>query len=109
MAAAAVVAVGVLGHEDGGAALRALLAQTRHLAVALDLIVLQDGQLDLDALVLDLLRGGVGLLLLFLATTAQAQDQVQGRLLLDVVVRQGAPVLQLLAGEDQTLLIRGDA
>ncbi|CAM9354122.1 unnamed protein product, partial [Ectocarpus sp. 8 AP-2014] len=30
------------------------------------------------------------------------------RLLLDVVVRQGAAVLQLLAGEDQTLLVRGD-
>jgi len=29
--------------------------------------------------------------------------------LTDVVVRQGASILQLLAGEDQTLLIRGDA
>ena len=27
---------------------------------------------------------------------------------MDVVVRQGAPVLQLLASEDQTLLIRRD-
>ena len=40
---------------------------------------------------------------------AQAQHQVQGRLLLDVVVGQGAAVLQLLAREDQTLLVRGDA
>jgi len=29
--------------------------------------------------------------------------------LLDVVVGQGAAVLQLLAGEDQALLVRGDA
>jgi len=39
----------------------------------------------------------------------QAQHQVQGGLLLDVVVRQGAAVLQLLAGEDEALLVRGDA
>ena len=29
-------------------------------------------------------------------------------LLLDVVVREGAAILELLAGEDKTLLIRGD-
>ena len=34
---------------------------------------------------------------------------MQGGLLLDVVVRQRAPVLQLLAGEDEALLVRGDA
>jgi hypothetical protein len=33
---------------------------------------------------------------------------VEGRLLLDVVVRKGAAVLELLAGEDETLLVRGD-
>jgi hypothetical protein len=34
---------------------------------------------------------------------------VEGGLLLDVVVGQGAAVLQLLAGKDQALLVRGDA
>jgi hypothetical protein len=34
---------------------------------------------------------------------------VQRGLLLDVVVSQGAAILQLLASEDQTLLVRGDA
>jgi hypothetical protein len=34
---------------------------------------------------------------------------VQRRFLLDVVVGQGAAVLQLLAGKDQALLVRGDA
>jgi hypothetical protein len=34
---------------------------------------------------------------------------VESRLLLDVVVRKGAAVLELLAGEDEALLIRGDA
>ena len=44
-----------------------------------------------------------------LVATAQAQHQVQRRLLLDVVVGQRAPVLELLSGENQTLLIRRDA
>jgi hypothetical protein len=59
--------------------------------------------------VLDLLRGGVDLLLALLASTAQAQDEVQGRLLLDVVVGKRPAVLELLAGEDQALLVGRDA
>ncbi len=39
-------------------------------------------------------------------TTSQAQHQVKGGLLLDVVVAQSAAILKLLAGKDQTLLIR---
>jgi hypothetical protein len=34
---------------------------------------------------------------------------VESRLLLDVVVRKSAAVLELLAGEDQALLVRGNA
>jgi len=44
-----------------------------------------------------------------LHAAAEAQHQVEGRLLLDVVVRQGAAVLELLAREDQALLVRRDA
>ena len=33
---------------------------------------------------------------------------MERRLLLNVVVREGATVLELLAGKDETLLIRGD-
>jgi hypothetical protein len=58
--------------------------------------------------VLDLLGGSVDLLLALLTTTTQTQDKVKGALLLDVVVRKGAAVLELLAREDQTLLVRGD-
>merc|ERR1712054_593121 len=43
-----------------------------------------------------------------LHTTTQAQHQMQRALLLDVVVRKGASVLQLLASEDQPLLVWGD-
>ena len=34
---------------------------------------------------------------------------MQGRLLLNVVVRQSTAILELLAGKDQTLLVRRDA
>merc|ERR1740139_1673816 len=44
-----------------------------------------------------------------LHAAAQAQHQVKRRLLLDVVVRQRAAILELLAGEDQALLIWRDA
>ncbi|GET93442.1 polyubiquitin, putative [Leishmania tarentolae] len=44
-----------------------------------------------------------------LTAAAQAQHQVQRGLLLDVVVRERAALLQLLAGEDQALLVRRDA
>ena len=33
---------------------------------------------------------------------------MESRLLLDVVVREGAAILQLLSSKDETLLIRGD-
>ena len=38
----------------------------------------------------------------------EPQDEVEGALLLDVVVGEGPTVLELLAGEDQPLLVRGD-
>merc|ERR1712210_129700 len=44
-----------------------------------------------------------------LHTASQTQDQVEGGLLLDVVVRQGPAILQLLAGEDEPLLVWGNA
>lgn len=99
----------VLSHEDTSTAGRALTAQASHLAALVHLVVLQNGELHLLVHVLHLLGGLVLLLLMLLATTAQTKHQVQGRLLLNVVVRQSAAVLQLLAGEDQTLLIWGNS
>jgi hypothetical protein len=86
----------------------ALAAQTLDLAITVDLVVLKDGEFGLFALVLDLLGGGVDLLFALLATTTEAEHEVEGGLLLDVVVRKGATVLKLLACEDQALLVRGD-
>ena len=45
----------------------------------------------------------------YLHASTETENEVQGRFLLDVVVRKGTSVLELLSGEDQTLLIRGDS
>jgi len=42
-------------------------------------------------------------------TTTKSQHQVKSGLLLNVVVRESAAVLELLACENQTLLLRGNA
>jgi hypothetical protein len=86
----------------------ALAAKTLDLAITVNLVVLKDGELGLLVLVLDLLGGGVDLLLALLTTTTQTKHEVKGRLLLDVVIRKSAAILELLAGEDQALLVRGD-
>merc|ERR1712178_658430 len=42
-------------------------------------------------------------------TSTKTQDEVQCRLLLDVVIRKGATIFQLFASKDEALLIRWDA
>merc|ERR1712200_373560 len=44
-----------------------------------------------------------------LHTSPETEDKVESGLLLDVVVGEGPAVLELLASEDQPLLVRGDA
>merc|ERR1712056_79532 len=44
-----------------------------------------------------------------LVSSPETEDQVESGLLLDVVVGEGPSVLELLASEDQPLLVRGDA
>jgi hypothetical protein len=111
VAATAVLAVRHGSHEDTGAAgiVGALASQTLDAAIRSDLVVLKHSQLGLLALVLNFLGRRVHLLLALLGTTTQAEDQVKSRLLLDVVVGEGAAILELLASKDQALLIRGNA
>jgi hypothetical protein len=45
----------------------------------------------------------------FSLATTEAENQVESRLLLDVVVTQSAAVFELLAGEDEALLVWGNA
>merc|ERR1712042_230457 len=44
-----------------------------------------------------------------LLATTETKDKVKGRLLLDVVVREGAAIFKLFASKDQPLLVRGNA
>merc|ERR1712161_154252 len=44
-----------------------------------------------------------------LHTSSQTENQMQGGLLLDVVVGEGAAIFELLAGKDQSLLIWGNS
>merc|ERR1711915_472052 len=44
-----------------------------------------------------------------LHSTPKSQDQVKGRLLLDVIVRKSPSILKLLSGEDQSLLVWWDS
>jgi hypothetical protein len=87
----------------------ALASKSLDLTIGVDLVVLEDSQLGLLALVLDLLGGGVDLLFPLLGTTTEAEHQVESALLLDVVVGEGAAILELLASKDQALLVRRDA
>lgn len=98
----------MLGHKNTGAAriVGALLAKPANLSAIIDTVVFQDGKLDLLGLSLVLLGGGVCLLLLLLGATAKAQDKVEGGFLLNVVVRQSAAVLELLASKNKALLVR---
>ena len=101
----------MVGHEGAGAALGvgALLAEPLDFSRIVDLVELKNAELDLLVLVLDLLGLGVGLLLALLGAATEAEDEVKRGLLLDVVVGEGAAVLQLLSGEDEALLVRRDA
>ena len=84
---------------------RAILALSDDLSI-LNLVELQYRKLHELVLVTNLLGLGVDLLLSLLSTTTQTKHQVKSGLLLNVVVRESAAILELLAGEDQTLLIR---
>merc|ERR1712112_666485 len=86
MASAAVLTVKMSRHEDTGTTILVgtLTSQASDLAVLIDLVVLEDRKLNLLSLVLELL-----------ATSSQAEDEMESRLLLDVVVGQSAAILKL--------------
>merc|ERR1711872_247715 len=44
-----------------------------------------------------------------LHSSSKSQDQVKGRLLLDVVIGKSSSILELLSGEDQSLLVWWDS
>merc|ERR1719204_2977815 len=42
-------------------------------------------------------------------TTTKTEDEMEGGLLLNVIVREGSSIFKLLSGENQSLLLRGNA
>ncbi len=109
MALSTVVTISMLSHEDTSTTGSAFLAKTNNLSIVINTVVLQDSELDRLTLMLDLLGGGVGLLLLLFGTTTETKDKMEGGFLLDVVVGKGTTIFKLLSGKDQTLLIWGDS
>jgi len=111
VATTAILTVGHCRHEHTSATrlVRTFSAEPFNLPIAVDLVIFENGQLGLLPLVLDLLRGGVHLLLPLLSATTESEDEVQGGLLLDIIVAQGPAIFKLLAGKDESLLIRRDS
>ncbi len=95
--------------SDTNGGLRAFPPQTLNLAITVDFVVFEHGQLGLLALVLDLFGGGVNLLLALLGPSAKTENEMKRRLFLDVVIRESTAVLELFAGEDQALLVWWDS
>ncbi len=62
----------------------------------------------MNAIFLETDENSTGRISLTLLTTTKSQNEVKGRLLLDIVVWQGPAVFQLLSSKDQPLLIWGD-
>ena len=79
-------------HEAGGTAFLAFPAKAGDEVVVVNFVVFEDRELDLLPDVFLALGLGVNLLLALFTTTAKTEDEVEGRLLLDVVVSQGAAV-----------------
>jgi len=98
--------------RQGSAVLQLLASEDQSLLVGWDALLV----LDLGLHVLDgvswLNVEGDGLagqgLHEDLHTSSQSEDQVESRLLLDVVVTEGSAVLELLSSEDESLLIGWD-
>ena len=102
------LSLGMLGQtHTGSAGLHgAVLSLSGHLAVIIYLVELKRSERLVLILVLNLLGLGVDLLLSLLSTAAKTEHQVESALLLNVVITEGAAILELLASENETLLIR---
>ena len=99
----------VLGHEASDSSNRGVLPQPDNLSTIFNSVVLEGLKRDGLVNTLSLLGLGVNLLLPLLSSSTKTEDQVQGGLLLDVVIGESTSIFQLLSSKDQTLLIRGDS
>ena len=105
----AIVTVMVLSHETTDTSNGGVFPKASDLSIGLDLVVLECLKRNGLVHTLGLLGLGVDLLFALFTTSTKSQYQVQSGFFLNVVVRQSSAVFQLLSGENQTLLIRGNS
>merc|ERR1719491_716686 len=88
MASAAIVSVGVDGHEHPWSThlMGALTAQAGHLVVGVHLVELQHSKFHLLTLVLDLLGLGIGLLLALLSAAGKLKRKEDGGFIRDATL-----------------------
>merc|ERR1712093_530144 len=97
---------------QGAAILQLFTSENKSLLVGWDTFLILDLRLNIVNCVsrLNLQRNGLSSQSLDedLHTSTETENQVKSRFLLNVVVRQRTAVLELLAGENETLLVRWD-
>ena len=99
----------VLSHEASNSSNGRVLTKTYNLAISLDTVILQSLKRNSLALPANLLGLGVNLLLSLLSSSAKTEYEVEGRLLLDIVIGKSTAILELLSSENETLLVRRDS
>jgi len=99
--------------SEGATVLKLLASKDETLLVRRDALLILDLSLDIVDGVRGLDLKGDGLasegLHEDLHATPKPEHEMEGRLLLDVVVSEGTTILELLASKDETLLVRRDA
>ena len=99
----------MLGHKASNPRHGTILSQPYHLIIPLDTIILECLQRNSLIDTLRLLGLGVHLLLPLFAPASKTEHEMESGFLLDIVVGESAAVFELFSGEDESLLIRGDA
>ena len=104
-----IISIMMLGHKASNPRHGTILSQPYHLIIPLDTIILECLQRNSLIDALRLLGLGVHLLLPLFAPASKTEHEMESGFLLDIVVGESAAVFELFSGEDESLLIRGDA
>ena len=98
---------------EGAAVFKLLADEDKPLLVRGDFFLVLDFRLDIvdGVRAFDLENDGLSSqgLNKDLHTTTETEDEMESRLLLDVVIGEGATVFKLLSGVDESLLVQGDS
>merc|ERR1712219_9115 len=87
-----IISVGMVCHKVTGSSDWALFSKSGNFSRIVNFVIFQDSEFFLLSLVLVFLWCGVSLLLSLLSTTAETEDEMKGRLLLDIIIRQSSTI-----------------